>query len=88
MDMGSQGMYHVLKSPDGKSRGGLMQPAPGAPNLWCPYVRVADCDATLAKATGLGAKAMMPAMDIPDVGRIAMMTDPQGACFAFIKTAM
>jgi len=46
---------------------------------------VDDCDASVAKATSLGAKAMMPPMDIENVGRFAMLTDPEGAGFAVIK---
>jgi predicted enzyme related to lactoylglutathione lyase len=29
-------------------------------SYWMPYFRVADCDASLAKATGLGAKVVVP----------------------------
>jgi predicted enzyme related to lactoylglutathione lyase len=30
----------------------------------------------------------LPATDIPTVGRLAILKDPQGAAFAIIKTAM
>ena len=40
---------------------------------------------SLARATELGAKSCVPPMDVPGVGRMAVMTDPQGAAFAVIK---
>lgn len=58
------------------------------PPNWMVYFAVEDCDATVAKAEGLGAKAISPAMDIPTVGRFAILLDPQGAAFAVIKLAM
>jgi predicted enzyme related to lactoylglutathione lyase len=85
MDMGPQGTYYLLKQGD-VMRGGLMRsPTPDTPPLWMPYVAVADCDATAAKATSLGAQIIVPPNDIPDVGRFAALIDPQGACMAFMK---
>ena len=55
------------------------------PAQWVPYVRVADVDATLASAKRLGANVCMDGTDIPTVGRIGMMVDPQGAMIAVIK---
>jgi uncharacterized protein len=72
---------------DGKSIAGMMNLGPEhaeIPPHWNIYFTVADCDATYAKATGLGATTLVPPMDIPGVGRMAMMRDPQGAVFAFI----
>ncbi|MGN9757676.1 VOC family protein [Streptomyces sp. SD31] len=54
---------------------------------WLPYFEVTDADATVAKAQELGGTARMPATDLPDVGRIAKLTDPYGARFAVIKSA-
>lgn len=55
------------------------------PPNWMVYFAVADTDAILARATGLGGKSCAPAMDVPGVGRMGVMTDPQGAAFAVIK---
>jgi len=87
MDLGPQGPYYLLKSPDGKLRGGLMQPDPAdAPTLWVPYVHVADVDAAAAKAQKLGAKMIVvPPTDIPNVGRFCVLIDPQGAAIAVMK---
>jgi predicted enzyme related to lactoylglutathione lyase len=43
---------------------------------------VPDTDATLALAQRRGAETHMGPMDIPDVGRLAVIADPQGAAFA------
>jgi hypothetical protein len=50
-----------------------------------PYFQVADCDAVAAKAQTLGGRVFVPPTDIPDVGRFAMLADPQGAMFSVIK---
>ncbi len=57
------------------------------PSYWMPYFQVADCDASTAKATGLGAKVMVPPKDIPKTGRFAILGDPQGAMFALFTYA-
>jgi len=55
------------------------------PPHWQPYVAVDDPDRTTAKATELGGSAVMEPMDVPKVGRIAVLRDPQGATFGIIK---
>ncbi len=86
MDMGPMGTYYLLKDATGKQRAGLMQAArPGMPSNWLPYLRVADCDATAAKATELGATVAQPPTDIPGVGRFSVLIDPLGAAVAVLK---
>jgi predicted enzyme related to lactoylglutathione lyase len=51
------------------------------PPHWLPYVAVADTDATVMLAEGLGARVHVPPMDIPGAGRISVLADPQGAVF-------
>jgi predicted enzyme related to lactoylglutathione lyase/uncharacterized protein YbaA (DUF1428 family) len=53
----------------------------GARPTWLGYITVANADATVAGIEAKGGKVLMPAMDLPQVGRIAMVTDPQGAPF-------
>lgn len=48
---------------------------------WLGYIAVDDVDATLVRVTAAGGTVHMPATDIPEVGRIAMVGDPQGAVF-------
>ena len=56
--------------------------AQGVPPHWLPYVAVRDVDATAAEATRLGGGVVVPAQDIPNTGRFAVLRDPQGAAFA------
>jgi predicted enzyme related to lactoylglutathione lyase len=48
------------------------------------YFNVEDTDATVAKAQELGGAVMAPAFDAGEVGRIAVLADPQGGVFAVI----
>lgn len=56
-----------------------------APPHWMLYFAVSDVSASVAKASG--SKVMMPATDIPHVGTMAVISDPQGAVFALFKSA-
>jgi predicted enzyme related to lactoylglutathione lyase len=49
---------------------------------------VTDCDAVAAKARSLGGQAIVPPTDIENVGRFAVLSDPQGAVFAVVKLTM
>ena len=53
---------------------------------WTASVGVEDVDATAAKAAKLGGKIVAPPMDIPDIGRYAIIGDPQGASIAIFKS--
>jgi len=55
------------------------------PSYWMPYFQVASADASAAKAQQLGGKLMVPPQDIPNTGRFAIVTDPQGAMFAVFE---
>jgi len=75
-------------SVNGVPSGGMMAIRPEwgpMPANWTPYFQVADCDASVAKAKGLGAQVGMPPTDLPNVGRFAMLADPQGARFALFQ---
>ena len=54
---------------------------PGVPNHWQVYFQVADPDAAVAKAAQLGGAVVVQPFDLP-VGRLAVISDPQGACSA------
>jgi predicted enzyme related to lactoylglutathione lyase len=45
---------------------------------------VNNVDETIAQATQLGGKVCMPPMEVPGVGRMAVISDPQGATFSVI----
>lgn len=88
MPMPNGGTYTLWLS-GGQPVGGMftMEGSPIADKTpqWLSYIAVDDVDATLAKVDGLGGKVQMPAMDIPDVGRIAVIEDPQGVVIAIMK---
>jgi predicted enzyme related to lactoylglutathione lyase len=70
--------------------GGIMGMPPGAPPMpphWGCYVTVDNVDAVLARCAELGGKTLVPAMDIPTVGRMAMIQDPQGATLNLMQYA-
>ncbi|OKK16844.1 hydroxylase [Streptomyces sp. CB00455] len=52
---------------------------------WVPYFNVPDVDATTAAVRDNGGSVLMPAADVPQVGRIAWATDPGGAVFALLR---
>ena len=58
----------------------------GAPPHWLFYVNVDDVDASAAKVTELGGRIYRPPSDIPEVGRFAVVADPQGAVFALFTS--
>jgi uncharacterized protein len=67
------------------SVGGIMTPPQGGPSFWGNYVTVADCDATVDKAKQLGATLLAGPFDIPTIGRMAVLQDPQGAVIQVIS---
>jgi uncharacterized protein len=60
----------------------------GVPPFWVTYFMVDDVDASATKAQSLGAALHHGPMDIPNVGRFAVLGDPQGASFAIFKPSM
>ncbi|MDT4331872.1 VOC family protein [Methylomonas sp. MED-D] len=79
--------YSVAKL-DGEPVAGMMAIPPGAagmPPHWGSYITVNDVDATVARATALGASVCVPPQDIPKLGRFSMLQDPQGAVFGIIS---
>ena len=84
--------YYELRRADGVGVGGMMQmegdqwPAE-MPDHWMVYFGTADTDAAASRAAELGGQICVPPTDIPDVGRFAVLSDPQGATFSIIKFA-
>lgn len=79
--------YSVLKANDDEV-GGIMPFPPDAPPMppaWGLYITVDDVDTVVEKATGMGATIAMPPRDIPEVGRICVLQDPQGAYISIIS---
>jgi predicted enzyme related to lactoylglutathione lyase len=63
--------------------GGTAPPSMGQPPQWQVWFGTADVDATVAKASELGATVLVAATDSP-IGRFAFFRDPTGAAFSVI----
>lgn len=91
VDMGPMGTYTLFRVPGEENNSGGMMPMPpnmkGVPSHWLAYIQVEDCDASTKKASDLGAKTLVPPMDIPNIGRFSIVQDPTGAAFALYKNA-
>ena len=60
----------------------------GVPPHWLIYYMVADCDASTAKATSLGAKTILGSKVVEGAGKMSILADPQGAVFAIFQSMM
>lgn len=84
-DMGPQGIYTIFTR-EGQDVAALYtmdknQAATGMPPYWGTYVTVENADAAAAKAKSLGGTVIMEPFDVMEHGRMAVITDPQGATF-------
>ena len=78
------GEYRMIRRSDGKEQGGLFTLSgemTANPPGWLGYIHVPDVDAAVARIVEAGGELHMPAFDMPGVGRMAMVGDPQGALF-------
>lgn len=83
---------YTLFSKDGQDVGGCMAVpdmghGPVSPPMWLAYLHVQDVDATAQRTVALGGSVNAPPMDIPGVGRMAVLCDPFGATFAVYRPA-
>jgi predicted enzyme related to lactoylglutathione lyase len=83
--------YRMIGAPGGFAGGvlGLSEDmiSGGAKPTWLGYFGVDDVDASVAAIIADGGQVHLPAMDVPDVGRMAMVTDPQGIPFYVMRGA-
>lgn len=90
MEMGEMGTYTMLTK-DGQGVAGVMDTAvlemPDIPPHWAVYTAVDDVDGRAAAAEAAGGKIVFPAMDVPTVGRMCLIQDPQGAHVWLFKPA-
>ena len=63
--------------------GGVMDTPPGlnAPPFWAMYIGVPKLEDAAKQIKRLGGSECSPVIDVPSVGRMQMMKDPQGAAF-------
>ena len=79
--------YTIAKSNNVEVAGLMETPAEaqGMPAQWGAYVTVENVDTSAARAKQLGATVVMAPRDIPGVGRICVIVDPQGATISMIS---
>jgi hypothetical protein len=86
-DLAEVGMDYTMVKTGGHEVGGIMaiqKDAAGMPSGWGSYVTVDDVDARAARIESLGGKVLVAPRDIPNVGRFAVIADPQGAMLSLI----
>ncbi len=86
VEVDGQLVYTTIKNA-GSQNGGFMPMTEAhgdAPSFWLPYFTVASCDGAIAMARETGGEVFVGPMDLP-AGRIAVLSDPQGAAFAVFE---
>lgn len=80
--------YIVFKNGD-RANGGMYDMTgvvpDGVPPRWLPYFAVADAGATVARCRDLDGVLVSGPMDVPGVGRMAILADPQGGSFCVLE---
>lgn len=89
-DAGQEGMDYRTFSAKAESIGGFMtltneMKTGGAQPCWLGYINVDDVDASAKSIKNAGGSVHMGPQDIPDVGRIAFVADPQDTMFYIMK---
>jgi hypothetical protein len=84
--------YRMIVRSGGGHAGGLQRLTPemaaagGRPG-WLGYIGVEDVDATATRIAAAGGMIIAPPTDVPGAGRVALVTDPQGAPFYIMRGA-
>lgn len=71
---GETGIAGLMTTPDHLK-------AMGVPPCWTGYIHAADVDAAVESLTKAGGTVHRAPWDIPEIGRLAVVADPQGATF-------
>ncbi len=74
---GQVGVAGLMRRPEGMNM----------PPFWAMYVAVPKLEDAVAHIARLGGNELSPVIDVPTVGRMQMMKDPQGAAFYIIQPA-
>lgn len=78
----SAGKYFIASLRDGSVAAVGSQPEGGPPTAtWNTYVWVDNADEAAAKARDAGGRVVTDPFDVFDAGRMAVLTDPEGATF-------
>ncbi len=83
------GKYWVAKVGEVPVAGLMLNPDPSSkqPPHWSCYVTVDNVERAIDRCKELGGAVLLPAMDVPTVGRMACISDKQGAAIHIISYA-
>jgi predicted enzyme related to lactoylglutathione lyase len=88
MPGGMEGHYTILRLGEHEVAGLYQMSGPqlqGVPSHWATYVKVESTDETAKKAVSIGGQILVPPMDVPGVGRMAVVQDPTGATISLFQ---
>lgn len=84
VDSGPEMGHYTMAFRNGQPAAAIAPKMPGqeqAPTVWTVYLGVSDADATAAAIVAHGGSMMVPPMDVPGNGRMAIALDRGGAAF-------
>ena len=82
MDYPSPGGVYTMFQVDGNDVAAVHAAHPEMPPHWGVFFSVTSADESAAKAASLGGKVIAPPFDVMEVGRMAVIQDPQGSIFS------
>ncbi len=86
MDM-EMGPYHILKSGEETVGGAITGMNEQAPSMWLTWIQVSNVDDTISAVNTHGGQVHGDLMEVPGVGRMAVVADPTGGVFGVITPA-
>lgn len=75
------GRYYVARC-GGRDVAGVCSQPTSATTAWTTHVSVASADAAARRAIEHGGRVLVPPVDAPPAGRLAILADPAGAIFS------
>jgi uncharacterized protein len=82
---GPEGTYTLFKKGETQVAGMMTAPQEGMPPNWGIYFATEDVDGVVDKVKAAGGQVYMGPEDMPEIGRMAVVADPQGAAFGVFK---
>ncbi len=83
--------YWLVFNEDGETVGGAFElkgpEMADIPSRWMTFLSVEDVDACVKKAQAAGATVLRAPHDVPEVGRIALLRQPDGAVVGWMTPA-
>ncbi|NJD78032.1 MAG: VOC family protein [Candidatus Methanoperedens sp.] len=85
IDAGPMGIYTIFQQ-DGMDVAGMMNPTgPIDTPRWSAYIAVDNIEDCVARVESFGGKILVEPHDIPDTGRVCMISDPAGAVICLMQ---